>query len=138
MPDERGLMDLYSGPRSTAAAADPDAISLEEIDGEYLAAGIVSPKGLTRIHILRGKEPVLTMQYVQLDSRAEYTPNGFTVLFAGIKTWKVRVTGRNLWKTFDSITRHCCGWIRQADRDFNTGGEPFISKIEVLEVKEDR
>jgi len=90
---------------------------------------------------IREPGPRVSFQYVHLDSRSEYQPGRFVIQFAGTKLWRVTVTGRNLWKLYDGITRHAIAWIQQAmpGRDFEEKkGHAVITQIEVEEVGEKR
>ncbi|MHC5537386.1 hypothetical protein ACYOEI_04020 [Singulisphaera rosea] len=118
-----------------------DGVPETEFGGGYEAAGIVGQgKALLRLHIIREPGPRVTMQYVGIDSHSEYSPGRFVVQFVGTKVWRVTVTGRNLWRVYDAITRHALVWIQQAmpGRDFEQEkGKAVITGISVEEVGEE-
>ena len=100
----------------------------------------VANKALYTLHCALGKDGFRSFQYAHLDSDSEFRiePGGhvLTLRFAGFRTTKVTIRGRNLWQLYDYLHQHRIPWIMRADRDFpdGAGKQPLISTIEFAEV----
>jgi hypothetical protein len=138
-PDRIVEGSYYNGRMGSAEEdCDADRVKLGDLQGEYIAAGRATPKGKVRLHVIRAHgKPVVSCQYVHLDSMTKFEPTKFVLRFAGSMQWQITVNGRNLWKVYDGITRHSRPWIKTAERDIAGYMEPVITGIEVEEVKEE-
>ena len=118
-------------------AAKDDGTAESEFDGVTAMGVIGQGKALLRLHVIREPGKRISFQYQGLDSHSEYEPGRFVVDFAGTRHWRVTVTGRNLWRVYDGITRHAVPWIQQTmpGRDFEERkGQAVITGISVEEV----
>lgn len=97
--------------------------------------GWVWVKGCKAIDIERGGKPVVSLQYVYLSVRSEFTPTKFWMVFVGLESWKVTIEGRNLRPLFDRMNDHCLRKIRKVDRDmFPDDGKPVVTGLELDDV----
>lgn len=72
---------------------------------------IVLGKALLALHVIREPGKRISIHYQGFDSHGEDEPGRFMADFAGTKLWRGMVTGRNLWRMYDGISRHAVRWI---------------------------
>lgn len=91
---------------------------------------------VTALTVKHHKKAWESFQYVGIATRSTFTPTKFEVAFVEPHcTYRLTVTGRNLWVIYNNITQHRCEWIEAAVRDVAADREPVILGVEVVEVE---
>jgi hypothetical protein len=105
-------------------------------EGEYQAFARPSNKPIYDIHFVDPKGEVRSYQYVHLDSDSRFTAERITLRFLGMEPAKVTIAGRNLWRLYDYIHQHRMTWVMTAARDFATDGQPIVTDISFMVLRE--
>lgn len=116
----------------------PEELPVEEFE-ENLGPCASVPRGrwVTALTIKHVGRPWESFQYSGIGTRSEFEPARFVVDFVDYPDrYRVVVSGRNLERIYLNCIHARLEWIRAADRDFESDGEPVITKIEVVPLKE--
>jgi hypothetical protein len=115
---------------------------LPEPSGTYKAYARATTQPVYTLHCLLGAAGMRSFQYVHLDSdtRFDVDRRGQIILlkFLGSKTTTVLIKGRNLRELYDYIHQHRMPWVMELEngRDFGSGDEPVVTKIEFADEDE--
>ena len=133
---------LKRTPESTPPAARPeasedsDSLSISQMDGQYASLRPTN-KNLTRLHVVKRDGKVHSYQYNFLDAESSFDGGTFTLLFAGVKHWQIRVKGHGpkFWSVYDYISLHRWPYLREATGSMpGADGETVFTSIEITDV----
>jgi hypothetical protein len=123
-------------PSAASDEAEPDCLTISQMDGQY-ASMRPTNKNLTRMHVVKKDGKVHSYQYHFLDAESTFDGGTFTLLFAGVKHWQIRVRGHgpNFWSVYDYISLHRWPYLREATGSMpGVDGETVFTSIEITDV----
>lgn len=85
---------------------------------------------------VKGRDGARSFDYHHMGLK-KYEPTRFVIEFQEPEHWRLTVEGRNLWEVYNYLVMHRLEWITAADRDFEDGRKPVITRITVEKVEEE-
>jgi hypothetical protein len=141
MNDKNSLWGVHSEDSLKPKQLKEDVV-LEDADAvQFGKCVIVYPKGAKAITIERNNKATVSFQYMHITHMSEYAADGksFWFIFGGEVKHLVVVHGSRLRDAYARIDDHCVRIIREFHRDIDPDdGKPFISKIEVTKIEEEK
>jgi hypothetical protein len=128
-----GTPEKPAGQQTTSADADPDELTIGQMDGKY---STMRPgnKELARMHVILKDGSVQTFQFAHLDAKSVFNGQKFVLQFIGAKHWAVEIEGRNIWRMYDYCTLKRWPYIREATRDFGQDEETVTTKVTITDI----
>jgi hypothetical protein len=123
---------------SSAASdeAEPESLTISQMDGHDASMRPTITRA-TRMHVIKKDGKVLSYQYHFLDAESSFDGGTFTLLFAGVKHWQVKVRGHGpkFWSVYDYISLHRWPYLREATGSMpGVDGETVFTSIEITDV----